>query len=46
MQAGSVSLSEIGCVLQIMLSSALERILRAYLEVYNEVYFAVLLNAA
>jgi len=39
-------LSEIGSVLQIMLSSALERILRPYLGVYNEVYFALLLNAA
>ena len=45
-QAGSVSLSEIGSVLQIVLRSVLERFLRAYLEAYKEVYCAVLLNAA
>jgi len=41
-----MSLGGIGSVLQIMLGSMLDRILRADLGVCNEVYFTVLLNAA
>jgi hypothetical protein len=45
-QAGSVSSSAIGNVLESVLRSVFERVLRAYLGVFNEVHLAVLLNAA
>jgi len=45
-QAQNVILSGIGSILGIMLGSELKSVLRASMEVFNEVYLAVLLNAA